>query len=137
MLNVNAGLRSDLPAAIEASHAKTGRATPVSNAYLKVWAGVEDPPEDKGGDEQGVFYRDTDAICQVEFLGEGQDQIILRLRVEKQHGTHRFRSLEQRQKMRLIPGLAVDHGVQLRAFEAKDMDGTIELSHGCADILHR
>ena len=43
--------------------------------------------------------------------------------MKEQHGTQRFRGLEQRQELRLIPGMALHHGIQLGTFEAEGGHG--------------
>ena len=63
-------------------------------------------------------------------------EVVLRLRMEEEHGAHRLRRLEQRQEPRLVPVLAVHHGVELGALQAEDGHRALELADGRRHVLH-
>ena len=63
-------------------------------------------------------------------------EVVLRLRMEEQHGAHRLRRLEQRQVLRLVPVLAVHDRVELGALEAEDGHRALELVDRRLDVLH-
>src|SRR5215467_1395582 len=117
-MEMRAGFRTDLSTTIQTSHAKAGRTTPVGNAHLEVWAGIENAPKDERGKHQRVFQRYTDAIGETILLRAREQQIGVRLRMEEQHGAHGLSGFEEGKEVRFIPILRVDHCVQFRPFEA-------------------
>ncbi len=75
--------------------------------------------------DQRVFHGHADTIGQAVLIGAGQEQVILGLGVKEQDGAQRFCRLEQRQELRLIPGMALHHGVELGTFEAEGVHGAL------------
>ena len=57
--------------------------------------------------------------------------------MEEQQGVQFFGGLEQRQEVRLVPVLPVDHHVKLGALEAQDFHGPFQLGDGGVDVLRR
>src|ERR1041384_6635070 len=57
--------------------------------------------------------------------------------MKEQHGTHLFGGLEQRQKLRLVPLLSVDVGVERRALESELGYRALQFIDGGLDVLYR
>ena len=104
------------------------------DAHLEVGAGFEDPAEDEGGDHQRVLHDDADAVGHAEAVRALEQQIVLRLRVKEQHGTHALGGLEERSELRLVPGGTVHHRVELGPLEAEDVHRALQLVDRRPDV---
>ena len=126
--------RHALPAAIQAPHRVAGGPTAVGDADLERRTGLEDA-EDQDRDDDRVVEDDAEAV-EEPVLGRALHQeVVLRLRMEEQHGAQRLGRLEQRPELRLVPVLAVDHRVELGALQAEHGHGALQLVDRRLDVL--
>ena len=126
-----------LPAAIDAPHREARRAAAVRDADAEVRTRVQDAAEDQHGHDDRVLHDDAKAVEQSVARRALHHEVVLRLRMEEQHRTHRLGGLEEWQESRLVPVLAVDERVELRTLETEPRDRALELVDGELDVLHR
>ena len=131
------GLGTDLPTPVEPSHAKAGRAAAVGYAHFQVGTLFQNAAENQRSHQQGILQRHADAVGHCQAVGAFQHHIVLRLGMKEKHRAHSRRGLKQRQKLRLVPIPAVDHGIQFRAFQPQGIDRPFQFPNGGRYILHR
>jgi hypothetical protein len=108
----------------------------VGDARLEGRARVEDAAHDQRRDDDRVLDDDAEAVGTAVARHALRHEVVLRLRMEEQHGPHRLRRLEQRQVLRLVPVLTVHDRVELGALEAEDGHRALELVDRRLDVLH-
>ena len=55
--------------------------------------------------------------------------------MEEKQGPHRFGGFEQGQKLGFVPGFAIDHHVELRAFKAQHFNRPLQFLDGGIHVL--
>src|SRR5229473_1796350 len=131
-----ASLGTALPPAIEPAHGEARGAAAVGDAHPEIRTRLQDTAGDQDGHDDGVVEDDAEAVEEPVARGALHQEVVLRLRMEKEDGAHGLGGLEERQELRLVPLLAVHLRVELRALETEHGDGALQLVDGRLDVLH-
>src|SRR5216683_5685122 len=132
-----ASLGTAVPPAIEPAHGEARGAAAVGDAHPEARTRLQDAARDQDGHDDGVVEDDAEAVEEPVARGALHQEVVLRLRMEKEDGAHGLGGLEERQELRLVPLLAVDLRVELGALEAEDGHRALELVDRQLDVLHR
>src|SRR5712692_1686304 len=131
-----AGLGTALPPAIKPAHREACGAAAVGDAHPEIRTRLQDAAGDQDGHDDGVVEDDAEAVEEPVARGALHQEVVLRLRMEKEDGAHGLGGLEERQELRLVPLLTVHVRVELGALEAEHGDGALQLIDGRFDVLH-
>ena len=108
----------------------------MGDARAELRAGFQHAPRDEDGHHDRVVENHPQAVEEPIARGALHEEIVLRLRMEEEHGAHGLGRFEEREELGAVPLLTVHLRVELGALEAEHGHRPLQLVDGRLDVLH-